>query len=583
MTEQRQREQALKDLTEQLEQRVLARTSELQQREAELAQEKGRLELVLSTIPVGISLFDSNLNLELSNQQLQDIMRFPSELCQPGMPFERFIRHNAERGEYGVGDVEPQIRSRVEIAWERKPHRFERVRPDGSAVEVIGCPTITGGFVTTYLDVTDRIRTEAALRASESRFRDFAQSSSDWYFETDAELCMRYLSSHFFDAIGLQPEFILGKKREQIVGSDAMVSDPEKWRLHQEALLRREPYRDLEYPLRSGDGSWRHVRVNGVPAFDADGQFLGYRGTGKDITQAKEAALRLSSSEAQLRAILEASPIGVAVVDSENDTVLFCNPRLAEQLGQTPGQLMGRSAGSFFVDDGPGFLPLGKPPGDTPAGDSERQLQRADGSSWRALVSIKPLIYLGKSCLLIWAYDISELHEAREQLDRLAHHDALTGLPNRRYFDIAAERAITRAKRFNTRGLVFYFDLDGFKLVNDSLGHAMGDQMLQKIATNLRARCRESDLVARLGGDEFAVLVEDCSGHQEEINALARGLISLVTEAARSVCPDIPVGASVGVAYFDQSGPALDHLMARADEAMYRAKRAGKNTVAFSE
>ena len=107
--------------------------------------------------------------------------------------------------------------------------------------------------------------------------------------------------------------------------------------------------------------------------------------------------------------------------------------------------------------------------------------------------------------------------------------------------------------------------------------------MLQKIATNLRARCRESDLVARLGGDEFAVLVEDCSGHQEEINALARGLIVLVTEAAQSVCPDIPVGASVGVAYFDQSGPTLDQLMARADEAMYRAKRAGKNTVAFSE
>ena len=345
VTEQRRREQALKDLTEQLEQRVLARTSELQQREAELAQEKGRLELVLNTIPMGISLFDSNLNLELSNQQLQDIMRFPSELCQPGMPFERFIRHNAERGEYGVGDVEPQIRSRVEMAWERKPHRFERIRPDGSAVEVIGCPTSTGGFVTTYLDVSDRVRAEAALRAS----------------------------------------------------------------------------------------------------------------------------------EAQLRTILEASPIGIAVVDAENNTVLFCNPRLAEQLGQTPDELIGCNARRFFVDKGPGVTPWGQRSGDA-AGDTERQLQRSDGSSWRALVSIKPLAYLGKSCLLIWAYDISELHEAREQLDRLAHHDALTTLPNRRYFDIAAERAITRAKRFNSRGLVFYFDLDGFKLVNDSLGHAMGDR-----------------------------------------------------------------------------------------------------------
>jgi diguanylate cyclase (GGDEF)-like protein len=100
---------------------------------------------------------------------------------------------------------------------------------------------------------------------------------------------------------------------------------------------------------------------------------------------------------------------------------------------------------------------------------------------------------------------------------------------------------------------------------------------------NLRERCRESDLVARLGGDEFAILVEDCSGHRGEINALASGLISLVTAAAQSVCPDVPVGASVGVAGFNQSGPALSQLMAQADDAMYRAKRGGKNTVAFSE
>ena len=173
VTEPRQREQALKDLTEQLEQRVLERTNDLQLREAELAQEKGRLELVLNTIPMGISLFDSSLNLELANHQFQGIMRFPAELCQPGTPFENFIRHNADRGEYGAGDVEPQIRTRVAMAWERKPHRFERIRPDGSAVEVIGCPTPNGGFVTTYLDVTDRVRAEVALRDSKT---DFATS-----------------------------------------------------------------------------------------------------------------------------------------------------------------------------------------------------------------------------------------------------------------------------------------------------------------------------------------------------------------------------------------------------------------------
>lgn len=584
ITEQRQREQALKELSEALEQRVLERTRELQQREAELAQEKTRLELVMNNVPVGISFFNRDLRLELLNARCIDVMRLPPELTTQGTSFEDIIRRNAERGEYGPGDIEEQIRSRVDIATQNRAHRFERKRPDGSAVEVIGSPTPEGGFVTTYLDVTDRARSEAALRASEARFRDFASASSDWFYETDENHRFTYFSDRFTELTGIASEKLIGKTREEFAAAE-VAREPEKWKTLRETMMQHEPYRDFEYSPRTlGDGErMRHIRIHGRPVFDHDGRFVGYRGTGSDISQIKEAELKLRENEAQLRTILEASPIGIAVVDRAQCTLRFCNRRLAEQLGQTADELIGQSAHGFFFDDETGQQPIPDLCCGDAQSDSERQLKRADGSPWWALISVRAMSFQGDDCMLIWAYDISELHEAREQMSRMAHHDALTALPNRRYFELATLRYLARAKRFNSSGALLYFDLDGFKAVNDAHGHAIGDLVLQKISGELRARLRETDFIARLGGDEFAVLIEDFLAEHTDVQTFARELIMIVRHAARSICADHPVGASVGVALFDADGPSLQQLMQLADNAMYRAKRLGKNTVCFSE
>lgn len=584
ITEQRQRELALKELSEALEQRVLERTSELQQREAELAREKKRLELVMNNVPVGISFFNQDLRLELLNRRCSDVMRLPPELTTAGTSFDDIIRLNAERGEYGPGNIEEQIRSRVDIARQNQAHRFERRRPDGSAVEVIGNPTPEGGFVTTYLDVTERARVEAALRASEARFRDFASASSDWFYETDENHRFTYFSDRFTELTGIASEKLIGKTREEFAPGE-VAREPEKWAALRATMMRHEPYRDFEYsPHTLGDGErMRHIRIHGMPVFDHDGRFSGYRGTGSDISEIKEAELKLRENEAQLRTILEASPIGIALVDRAQCTLRFCNRRLAEQLGQTADTLIGQSAYGFFFDDRTERQPISDLCCGDGHGDSERQLKRADGSPWWALISARAMSFQGDDCLLIWAYDISELHEAREQMSSMAHHDALTALPNRRFFELAAQRYLARAKRFNTRGALLYFDLDGFKAVNDAHGHAIGDLVLQKISGELRTRLRETDFIARLGGDEFAVLVEDFLSEHTDIRSFARELITIVGSAARTVCTDRPVGASVGVALFDADGPAVEQLMQLADDAMYHAKSLGKNTVCFSD
>jgi diguanylate cyclase (GGDEF)-like protein/PAS domain S-box-containing protein len=581
ITEQKQREQALKELSETLEQKVIERTCELRQREADLAKEKALLDLVMNDVPVGITLVNSALQLELSNPQFIDIMRLPGEFSAPGTLFETMIRYNAERGEYGPGDVEELVRSRIDLALQSTPHRFERIRPDGTAVEVIGCPTPCGGFVSTYLDITSRTRAESALRASEIRFRDFANAASDWFFETDANHRFTYFSDRLREITGLEPNGPIGKTREELAGED-VVRSPEKWRLHRETLAQHKPFRDFDYPLRDGDGRLRHIRVNGIPFFDANGDFAGYRGTGNNVTVVKEAELKLRENEARLHSILNASPIGVAVVDRETCTVRFCNPRLTEQLGQTAEALLGQTAKSFFFDEEAKQHLAGLHCG-ARVDNIEAKLRRNDGSPWWALISIKPLTFEHSNLMLIWAYDITELHQAREQLSRFANHDVLTTLPNRRYFELAAQRYLAHAKRHDLRGALLYFDLDGFKAVNDTYGHAIGDQLLQIASEHIRQRLRETDFIARLGGDEFAVLVENFPINHSNIDHFARELIGLVELTARTVCPDIPVSASVGVALFDASGPTLSELMEFADAAMYRAKRQGKNTVCINE
>lgn len=287
----RQREKALQELSESLERRVEQRTLELQQRERDLELKTVLLEQVMSHVKQGLTLFNADMNLEICNPQFLDLMRLPVELGKPGTPFEAFMRYNARRGEYGPGDEDEQVRARLAMARQRTPHCFERTRPDGSAIEIIGSPVPDGGFVTTYLDISDRKHAEAALRESELRFRDFTAASSDCFFETDAQLRFSFVSERFFEATGLSSGAVLGKTSREIVerfvDQRASEENHEGWQRHFAAVAAHRPYRDIDYPLRGEDGVLRHISVSGIPSFGGDNAFRGYRCTGSNITQLK--------------------------------------------------------------------------------------------------------------------------------------------------------------------------------------------------------------------------------------------------------------------------------------------------------
>jgi diguanylate cyclase (GGDEF)-like protein len=169
---------------------------------------------------------------------------------------------------------------------------------------------------------------------------------------------------------------------------------------------------------------------------------------------------------------------------------------------------------------------------------------------------------------------------AEQELLRAAHHDALTGMLNRSVFVSRLEQAIARCRRTQAGLAVYFVDLDRFKAVNDSLGHAAGDQLLQQVAARLHDCLRHTDLVARHGGDEFVVLAEDCAS-AEALQALARKLVQALAMPYVVQGQECPITASVGAAVFPEDGQDAATLLRHADIAMYRAKEAGKNRWAF--
>jgi len=178
------------------------------------------------------------------------------------------------------------------------------------------------------------------------------------------------------------------------------------------------------------------------------------------------------------------------------------------------------------------------------------------------------------------ASDISELVETRERLASLAYYDTLTGLPNRVLFHDRLRQALVQAKRGKESLALIYADLDNFKTVNDTLGHAAGDELLILAAERLKQCVRESDTVARLGGDEFAIILMDAAGPQE-MARLAGNIVTALSAPGRVMGYEVNSGVSLGITFYPADGDTPEELLKNADVAMYRAKERGRNDFQF--
>jgi diguanylate cyclase (GGDEF)-like protein/PAS domain S-box-containing protein len=176
--------------------------------------------------------------------------------------------------------------------------------------------------------------------------------------------------------------------------------------------------------------------------------------------------------------------------------------------------------------------------------------------------------------------DITAEREASERIEQLAHYDSLTGLPNRFLFQQRGSEAVRHAQQAGVALALLFVDLDRFKNVNDSLGHAAGDALLREAAARIKACVRGSDLVGRLGGDEFVVVLREVA-RPEDAARVAEKIIAAVGEPMALPAADVQIGASVGIALLDTATSDLEALMRASDTAMYAAKEAGRNTFRF--
>ncbi|MEW6613083.1 MAG: diguanylate cyclase domain-containing protein [Pseudomonadota bacterium] len=213
--------------------------------------------------------------------------------------------------------------------------------------------------------------------------------------------------------------------------------------------------------------------------------------------------------------------------------------------------------------------------------DHEVMLTRKDGTQRLISVSASPLYEDGRVIHVVGtAEDVTDRKEAERRLAHLAHCDPLTGLPNRALLQDRLEHALAHAKRHGRQAAVLFLDLDGFKQVNDVLGHAAGDELLRQIAERLREAAREDDTVARLGGDEFVILLEEVM-HEAEAAEIAQRLLAALAEPITLMGREVQVTSSIGITLYPRDGENAPALLKHADSAMYRAKRQGRNKFQF--
>jgi diguanylate cyclase (GGDEF)-like protein/PAS domain S-box-containing protein len=598
-----------------------------------------------------------------------------------------------------------------------------------------------------------RLKAEAELRESEERFRNLTELSSDWYWEQDEALRFTRLYGGVFSRLGLDPHSFVGKQRWDMPGAEGA-----EWRAHREALARREPFRDFQYPIRRRDGDCIYVAVSGHPVYDETGAFRGYRGTGRDISARRRAEEELQQSVERFEIVARATSDVVWDWNLVTDE-LWCNDNFCAVFGYDPDEVgasveawttrihpqdaarvkheirraidrgervwtaeyrFRRKDGSYanVFDRGLplrdrsgrplrmigamvditerkraerkmalhaqrqeviarlGQFALGGADLEQVLGEAARVLRSGGGCDVAAVIErvgdqgYEFLVRaargedaeasVGKSMVLpahsMWAsmldseagavqhdrkyfaardtdrpwsfwlrrlgsgvyvpiraetapfgimmmgslrdnaFDAEDLsfaeaiahvlstavrrHHAQTRLAYMAEFDALTGLPNRNLLQDRLNQSLAQARRRHWQGAVLFIDLDRFKLINDTLGHHVGDRLIAEVGKRIKQCVRGGDTVGRVSGDEFGVVLTDLA-KADDAAIVAQKILDGLAQPFELGGNEAYVTGSIGISVFPADGGDAQTLLKNADMAMYRAKELTRNAYCF--
>ncbi len=432
-----------------------------------------------------------------------------------------------------------------------------------AGTEASGAP---GGWIVNGRDVTEAERREAALRRSERHFRAVVSHVTDIIVMLGADGRMRFASPAGSRMLGYGE----GEVPPHVF---SLVHPDDRDGVHRDfeaKVATDEGPSPITFRIAHRDGSWRHVEAVGANRLD-DPDLRAILVTLRDVTERVEAEAALARSEDHHRRVVERSPEATAVYCAGR--FVFVNPagkRILGTFGQ--GDVVGRSVLDFVHPDSVERIRAATV--DEVDAPTTGQLVAADGSIVDVELVALATTWDGEPAVQVVVRDITDHNRSQAALIHQATHDALTGLPNRTLLLDRLGQAIARMRRSVGSVAVLFLDLDRFKVMNDALGHEVGDEILKEVAARLLGAIRPSDTVARIGGDEFVVLVEDLEPGRDASDVSAR-IEAALAEPILRLDHTLYASASIGVVIADRTSTPGE-LLRDADSAMYLAKEAGR-------